>query len=166
VTQVNDAATGSDIWLVPAAGDEKPTKYLTEPHNERNARVAPGGQWMAYTSDESGQSEVYVNSFPRPGNRITISTDGGSMPVWNGAALYYIAANGDLMVTNVTLSQKIVQRSPPLALFRAPQMFNFLTERSQYGVIGDGERFVFNGVVPVVAPRGITVVTNWLSGRE
>jgi hypothetical protein len=88
------------------------------------------------------------------------------MPVWNGAALYYIAANGDLMVTNVTLSQKIVQRSPPLALFRAPQMFNFLTERSQYGVIGDGERFVFNGVVPVVAPRGITVVTNWLSGRE
>jgi serine/threonine protein kinase len=166
VTQVSDAATGSDIWLVPAAGDEKLTPYLTGPHNERSARVAPGGQRMAYTSDETGHNEVYVDSFPLKRNRTPISTGGGSMPVWNGTALYYIAKNGDLMVTNITLGQGGVQRSPPQALFRAPQLNSVLYERNQYGVIGNGERFVFNGVVRVEAPREIIVMTNWLSGRE
>ena len=128
--------------------------------------MAPGGQWVAYISDESGQYEVYVDSFPVPGNRTLVSTGGGTLPIWhkNGTALslYYIAANDDLMVSNLTLGQSTVQRSTPHRLFRSPVPGD-TTERDDYGVLGDGERFVFNAALPDVVPRGVTVVTNWTS---
>src|SRR5262249_38236442 len=62
--------------------------------NERNAEVSPDGRWLAYQSDESGRYEVYVRPFPDTNaGRWTISSDGGSRPVWarNGRELFYVA---------------------------------------------------------------------------
>ena len=55
--------TKSDIRVLPLQGGSKPFPFLTTEFNERQARFSPDGRWVAYTSDESGQDEIYVRSF-------------------------------------------------------------------------------------------------------
>jgi serine/threonine-protein kinase len=76
--------TANDIWTVGLA-DRKLQPFLKTPANEGAPRFSPDGEWIAYTSDESGRSEVYVRPFPGPGARYPISTEGGTEPVWNPA---------------------------------------------------------------------------------
>ncbi len=85
----------ADIFRVPLAGDRRPFPYLRTDSNETQAQLAPNGKWIAYTSNESGRDEVYVQSFPTPGGKRQISTDGGAMPRWrrDGQELFYLAAN-------------------------------------------------------------------------
>src|SRR4029078_8149974 len=58
---------------------------------ETAGRVSPHVHWVAYTSNESGRDEVYVDAYPRPGYRIVVARDGGSGPGWrgDGRELYY-----------------------------------------------------------------------------
>ncbi len=57
------AKTGEDLMLLPMFGERKPTPFLRTRFNEVDARFSPDGRWIAYVSDESGRSEVYVRSF-------------------------------------------------------------------------------------------------------
>ena len=59
-------------------GIRKPYAYLQTPFNERMPAFSPDGRWLAYASDESGRFEVYVQRFPGPGEKIMVSTGGGS----------------------------------------------------------------------------------------
>ena len=77
-----DAKTGWDLWMIPMDGDHTPRPFLRTPFNERFGSLSPDGRWMAYTSDESGRSEVYVQSFPSPGSKYQVSTGGGFGVVW------------------------------------------------------------------------------------
>ncbi len=69
--------------------------------SQSNARVSPNGQWVAYMSDESGQNEIYVQSFPQPGNKIRVSTGGGITPIWShdGSRLFYRSQTHLMAVT-------------------------------------------------------------------
>jgi hypothetical protein len=79
-----------DLWVQPAAGGPA-RPYLDTPAQEAGARVSPDGRWVAYTSDETGRDEVYLQSFPQPGRKVLVSSGGGSNPVWrrDGRELYY-----------------------------------------------------------------------------
>jgi hypothetical protein len=84
--------TLDDIWLLPMTGaDRQPIRYLATPATENGGVVSPNGRWLAYDSNESGQEEVYVQSFPTPGHKRQVSTRGGSVHNWNreGTAIYY-----------------------------------------------------------------------------
>jgi len=94
-------------WDVMKAGLDsaaKPEGFLTSKANERGAQFSPGGKWVAVTSDESGQDEVYVRSFPDPSSRIPVSVSGGIEPVWSkdGTRLFY-RANGVIMEAHFRL---------------------------------------------------------------
>jgi len=81
-----------DIWSMPLDGKREPHPYIVGNAASASApRFSPDGHWIAYAGDESGRSEVYVRSFPDPSNRIQVSADGGSDPVWSrdGKQLYY-----------------------------------------------------------------------------
>ena len=60
---------------------------------------SPNGGWIAYTSDESGELQVYVRRFPPSGGKLQVSTTGGGMAHWrgDGRELFYIALDGKLM---------------------------------------------------------------------
>jgi Tol biopolymer transport system component len=80
----------SNMMILPMEGDEasgwkpgKPTVLLKGPFRESWATFSPDGRWLAYTSDESGRSEVYVRPFPGPGGKLQISTSGGALPRWS-----------------------------------------------------------------------------------
>jgi serine/threonine-protein kinase len=101
-----DPETRGDIWTLPleASDSDHPTAGTPEPFlrtaaRERSAAFSPDGHWMAYSSDESGDFEVYVRPFPGPGGKWRISIAGGTMPVWSksGRELAYETRDGRLM---------------------------------------------------------------------
>src|SRR5262249_36630279 len=117
-----DPKTRSDLWVLPVAsgtaGDRKPVPYLRTPAWEAQGQFSPDGRWIAYTSDESGQSQIYVQSFPAGGGKYQVSTGGGTQPRWrrDGKELFYIAADGKLMAVDVKTAPKF-EIDVPKALF-------------------------------------------------
>ncbi|TDI47921.1 MAG: hypothetical protein E2P02_01995 [Acidobacteria bacterium] len=82
--------TGRDIWVQNLA-DQEAHLFLSTRFEETAPMFSPDGEWMAYSSNESGQREVYVQPYPGPGGKWQISTNGGHEPVWNpeGGELFY-----------------------------------------------------------------------------
>jgi Tol biopolymer transport system component/tRNA A-37 threonylcarbamoyl transferase component Bud32 len=89
------AATGTnglyDLMLVSAGSPRTRTPLLATPYNEEAATLSPNGRWLAYASDETGKSEVYVRPYPTGGAKILVSQGGGIEPRWSpdGRTLYY-----------------------------------------------------------------------------
>jgi serine/threonine-protein kinase len=86
----NNPATGYDIVLLDArSGRVRP--FLNSQFNEQYPEFSPDGRWIAYSSDESKRDEVYVRPFPSPGEKIPVSSEGGSEPLWSrdGKQLFY-----------------------------------------------------------------------------
>ncbi len=149
------SATGSDIFELSWEGDRTLRSFLRTPANEGNARFSPDGRWIAYQSDESGRSEVYVAAYPGPGGRSQVSIDGGSDPVWSrdGRELFYLGG-GKLMAVAVETGPK----------FRAglPKPLFGLKNLEAYDVAPDGQRFVFVRTRGEDAgPKSLAVVLNW-----
>jgi serine/threonine-protein kinase len=90
VATVGDRAGNQDLWVQPLDGGAA-RPYLRTSAREVGARVSPDGRWVAYTSDETGRDEVYVQSYPTPGRKALVSAQGGMHPVWrrDGRELYY-----------------------------------------------------------------------------
>jgi len=86
-----DPATGPDLWALPLAGDRRPVPVLRTSFAEGMPRISPDGRWLAYQSNEAGESEVYVRPWPGPGGKLQVSPGGGSLPQWSadGRRLYY-----------------------------------------------------------------------------
>jgi hypothetical protein len=130
-----------DIIVQPADGSAA-WPYAATSADETAARVSPDERWVAYTSDQSGRSEVYLDSYPRPGRRVSVSSNGGAHPVWraDGRELYYWN-NGSLLA--VRLDAKTGAATPvvgaPVVLFHAPY---YIGPNTMYDVSPDGQRFV------------------------
>ncbi|HEV7990967.1 MAG TPA: protein kinase [Gemmatimonadaceae bacterium] len=134
-------ANGRDILVQPADGSPA-RAYAATSADETAARISPDERWVAYTSNESGKDEVYLDSYPRPSKRMTISTGGGAHPVWrgDGRELYYWR-DGALVAVEVAPAKS---GAPPsfgeqTVLFRAPYHVGVNT---MYDVSPDGKRFV------------------------
>jgi Tol biopolymer transport system component len=95
--------SGTDIWVLPLFGDRKSFPYLNTNFNEHHAKLSPDGKWLAYVSDETKRNEVYVQTFPNPGGKWQVSTNGGSLPVWsrNGNELFFVGADRRMMAVEV-----------------------------------------------------------------
>ena len=161
-----DPKTRGDIWALPMRGGGKPFPVVHTSANERYAQFSPDGKWVAYQSDESGRDEVYLQPFPGPGDRPTMSTNGGVQVRWrhDGKELFYVALDGRLMAVPIQLSAdgQTVEAGAPAALFLtrvfAIQGINI---RQQYMPSKDGQRFLVDSVPEETAQPPITVILNW-----
>jgi eukaryotic-like serine/threonine-protein kinase len=152
-----------NIWAVDLNEPNKRLAYQALPANEIDPVISPDGRFLAYASDETGRYEIYVQTFPKPGRRFQISTNGGTEPRWrgDGAELFYLAADKKLMSVAVQ-SAPTFRPSPPVTLFsvRTPPSSTY---RRSYDVTRDGQRFLV--IIPeldVPAPA-INVLVNWTS---
>lgn len=87
------AETGRDIWVLNLK-ERKAQPFLRTPYEETAPKFSPDGKWLAYSSDESGRREIYVQPYPGPGGKWQISADGGQEPVWNPNGLELFTAAG------------------------------------------------------------------------
>jgi eukaryotic-like serine/threonine-protein kinase len=130
------------IWLVPTSGVRAPVPIVKTIYDALGGRISPDGRWLAYESDETGQSEVYVQRFPGPGPRVRVSASGGQMPVWSrsGREVYYWFRD-QLMVAVLELGSEatVVERRP---LFKAS--FPSGSRLAQYDVAPDDESIVYS----------------------
>ena len=130
-----------DILVQPKDGSTA-RPYAATSADETAARFSPDGRWVAYTSDESGRAEVYLDSYPRPGRRMTISSNGGAHPVWrgDGRELFYWR-DGALVAVTLETPEGGAPRvvGSERVLFRAKYDVGVST---QYDVTPDGQRFV------------------------
>lgn len=111
---------------------------------------------MAYTSDESGRDEVYVQGFPKPGGKFQISTSGGTHPEWSadGRELFYVSADSKLMAVGLQLGGDSVTPSMPRELLSVGASFG-----QSYTVAPDGKRFLV--LTPAGGSQPLEVVVNW-----
>jgi serine/threonine-protein kinase len=151
-----------DIWVTRPDGDRRPKAVVETPFAEGAPAFSPDGRWLAYVSNETGRSEIYVRPFPGPGERITVSTEGGNEAVWprNSRELFY--RNGDAMMA-VDIST-----TPTLTVGRPRKLFEKRYEPSlalypNYSVTADGQRFVMiKRIDQGDAPAQINTVINAL----
>ncbi len=137
-----DPKTQADIWILPMEGKREARPFLKTSFWDRNPAFSPDGNWLAYVSDESGQFEVYVQSFPGPAGKWQISSGGGNYAVWarNGRELFYVSGDR-LMSVTITTQPSFAASSPrPLLEGRPATLGAFV--RAPYDVAPDGQRFI------------------------
>jgi serine/threonine-protein kinase len=117
--------------ILPVEGDDvsgwkaaAPTVFLATPFPEWGAAFSPDGRWLAYQSNESGRSEVYVRPFPGPGATTQVSTGGGMHPTWSrvGKELFYQeAADWTVMVAAYGTEGDSFRAEKPQEVGRLPR---------------------------------------------
>ena len=163
-----DSSRGlSSIWALPLFGDKQPFPLSKAAAAENNPVISRDGQWVAYQSNETGSTEIYVKPFTGLAGRHRVSTAGGILPRWrgDGRELFYIAGNGDVMAASLTSDP--AQSATPARLFSAcpdvsPGTVAAAAPRVTYDVTLDGQSFLFACAVPTGTPQ-ITALLNWAS---
>jgi len=158
-----DPQTNDDLWILPLEGDRKPTLYRKTPFNEDYASISPDGKWLAFISDESGRTEVYVQAFPTAGDAVQITTGGAALAWWRADGKELAILSGDLrtmFVADVQASAAGFHTSPPRVL--APMPKNALA----IDAARDLQRFLASVTVDESVGSSITVLLNWLGALK
>ena len=162
VFNVQHSAGSYDIKTVTLDDEHIVESLLETRFDERRATLSPNGRWMAYQSDESGESNIFVRPFPDvDGGRWQVSPDGGTNPIWarDGTELFYSKRPAVMRVAVVT--ETTFSASVPELVFEGP----YALSTRGYDVAPDGERFLMLKL-NTDAKREIHVVLNWFDELE
>ena len=149
----------TDVSVLSVEGERKATPVVQSAFVESHGVFSPDGRRFAYDSNESGQSEIYLQEFPGPGVRVQVSSQGGSNPLWarNGRELFY--RSGDKLMAVDIKTEPVFEIAVPRALFEG--RYN-LRGMGNYDVSADGRRFLLvksGGSAPPVTQ--LNVILNW-----
>jgi Tol biopolymer transport system component len=153
------------VLLNLADGQAKP--FLGSKAVETNGQISGNGKWAAYASNESGEWEIYVTTFPGAVGKWQVSRGGGTEPRWraDGKEIYYLDSSGMLMAVPVDAGETF-SSGTPVSLFqvrgRAPISS---TDLFTYDVSKDG-RFLVNEYVKPEHLAPLTIVQHALAPAE
>jgi class 3 adenylate cyclase/Tol biopolymer transport system component len=161
-----------DIWALSLDGEPAARPLMAESYDESDPAISPDGRWIAYTSDESGEYEVYVRPFPNVDDgKWLISTQTGGYPVWapDGRELYYVHGQSPEQMMTVTVeTEPTFAVGNPKVLFEAPY---YVIAGRPYDISPDGKRFLMikdetqaqegDEVVESTPRTELIVVENW-----
>jgi serine/threonine protein kinase len=152
--QVNDLNTTSDIGILSLQRDHKVTMLLHSEFYEQGGMFSPDGRWIAYSTNESGHPEVYVQTFPDGGEKTQVSTHGGNHPRWahNGRELFYWQDNNKFMTVTIRMAPTLSISKPALVLEG---------EFESFDEFPDG-RFLAVKPIKDAAPIHLHVIFGWL----
>jgi Tol biopolymer transport system component len=153
-------ATGWDLWLLPVEGDHEPIRYLCTAFNESGGYVSADGRWMGYTSDESGRWELYVQSFPEPGSKYQVSSNGATQ----GSYLWWVRDGQELIyggVDGLTLMAVDVQTSPTFRAGAPQKLFRLPADYAGLDITGDGQRVLVTMPAGGASAPTIVLEMNW-----
>jgi hypothetical protein len=171
IYRFGNASLGDDLAIRTwwqGAGDEHATFLDIQGAAERAHQLSPDGRWLAYVSDRTGTTQVYVRPFPDDGSGAVhqVSTAEGTEPMWHpsGDELFY-KERGALIAASLRATPSLVV-GERTRLFSVTNYWNN-QNHARYAVMPDGETFAMIGVISS-SGTGIetVVVTNWLSELE
>ncbi len=149
---------GNHILVLPLFGDRKPFPYMESDNTENWAAFSPDGKWVAYSSTESGQAEVYVAPFPAAprARKWLVSRGGGTQARWrrDGRELYFLSSDQQIVAA------PIKENGPDLDVGELQPLFDAHFPYGQYhafDVTADGQRFLVN---TLVTPPGTVVAAH------
>jgi eukaryotic-like serine/threonine-protein kinase len=158
----------ADIWTL-SIDDRRATPIVQNTFLKSGADLSADGQWLAYTSSESGRNEVYVQPYGHPGARQQVSVSGGQAPAWrrDGKELFYGVTAGsgshqiDMMSVSIT-TEPDFRAGTPTRLFQGT--YNLGAPPRNYDVTADGQRFLMveESPKPPAPITQIVLVENWL----
>jgi Tol biopolymer transport system component len=164
-----------DIWVFPAAPGGKPRPLLETAAAEMWPELSPDGQWLAYGSDVSGRTEIYVQPYPGPGTVVQVSAEGGRSPAWSarGDELFFLTPPDRANTSGMMAVSVSVAAASALQVGAPRRLFSFDHEQTGfdcwplrcYDLAGDGARFLVvqtPRVPPPPAARYIHLVQNWI----
>jgi hypothetical protein len=146
VGRIGESKRVGDVYVVSVEQPNKPKPLINTQFSETYPTLSPDGHWLTYCSDESGTSQFYVQPYPGPGKRVTVSTDGAIEPAWSrdGRELFY--RNGDAMLSvSVKIPGTEFLPEKPVVLFHG--VFLATTPTRMYDIAPDG-RFLMIQPIP------------------
>ena len=151
-----------DIFAIQLGVDSVAVPLVATEFMERSPALSADGRWLAYESDASGRSEIYVRPFPDVGSALVqVSTNGGTEPVWahSGRELFYRTASDDLIAVEVDTEQSVFVAGRQEVLFTLGGYLNG-SGHQQYVLTPDDRRFVFLRIGDSQM-TDLIVVENW-----
>ena len=142
----------------------KKNVLLETPAYTGGPKLSPDGHWLVYVSNETGRNEVYITPFPALSERLQVSTQGGTQPVWNpnGKEVFY-RIDDKMMAVDVTTTPAL-RLSAPTVLFDARYGYGAGVTMPNFDVTRDGQRFIM--VKPVTGAGRLNVVLNLFANRS
>ena len=168
----SQTSLGGDLWIQPLNGDKKAYSFMATPANEIAGSISPDGHWIAFVSDESGRYELYVTSFPTPGVKRQISSDGADAQQWlnGGSQLAYINAERKLILVNVNVKGQEFALGESHLLFGDKPLPSLPHNREGWDVpvyiTPDGKRILLPVPVETNGSPSLTLVTNWTAALQ
>lgn len=185
IYQITDPKTGNDLLALPMpsraalrrepADGSKPVALLRTPFSEMHGQISPDGAWLAYSSNETGRYEVYVQRFPSSVGKWQVSANGGSYPRWrgDGRELFYLdkGFDGKLVAVEVKTTPSTFEAGRIRELFDSGYynaLHGAFGPYHAYAVSADGQRFLIPRPLSTgskaTAPAPIAIVLNWDTG--
>ena len=164
--QVNPT-TNLDLYLVSTGPDKKVQPLLQTNFIEGQPRISPNGRWLAYITNETGQFEVYIQTFPLGGAKLPISVGGGSQPQWraDGRELYYYAPDRKVMAVEVNGDGPTFKVGVAKPLFEirvtGAGVDQSFPGTGYFTVTRDGSRFLVPSLPEAPVRQQINVILNW-----
>ena len=151
-----------DVLTIPDDGGEAQV-FLGGEFSQAVAVFSPDGNWVAYRSNESGQDEIYITTYPAPGGMRPVSRDGGTQPAWVGnGELFYRSLDGNTMMVAPVSTEPTLDIGVPEVVFQGRYAFGPAGPRANYDVTADGQRFLMISAGETDSDRmQINVVLNW-----
>jgi serine/threonine-protein kinase len=153
-----------NLHVLSMEGEFSSQPLLDSEFAEQSAAISPSGRFIAYQSNESGQSEIYVRPFPDVDDgKWQISSDGGTGPVWahRGQELFY--RNGEAMMVVGIKTEPTFTAGSPVVLFTGRYTIAGSGGFVNYDISPDGQRFLMIKAADEEEGQQaqINVVLNW-----
>jgi Tol biopolymer transport system component len=166
---VENSGVNNDLWVLPLEGERKPIPFVNTEFNETNGRFSPDMRWIAYESNETGITEIYVRAFlensagssAAAGGGVIVSKGGGFAPRWrkDTRELYYRVPDGRVMAVAIASGTQF-DAGTPAPLFNAPFAGGY------WDAASDGERFLLLTPLIESKPSPFNVILNWTSSLK
>ena len=142
VYMTSNARGGTGLWVLSLSGAGRAVPFTETSARESQAQISPDTKWLAYTSNETGRDEVYVQSFPNAGHKQQVTTVGGVMPRWRKdmGELFFVDSRGRLNAATVRKGASLAF-GPASPLFQTDIPFwgaAAIDWRALYATNGDG----------------------------
>ena len=162
---MSESGTGQNVYTRSLDGDE-PAQVLAASRSEEDyPSFSPDGRWIVYESGETGRTELYVEPFPGPGDRVQITAGGGYESLWarNGEIFF---RRDDEFFAITTRTNGSFEFDAPVSLFRFPVVSGTVDELRGFDISADGQRMIAVTVPKSRWPRRLEIVTDWMNGLD